>query len=68
MPMVGHETICRNADAGSFVGFLENFFKGSIVRRLLKQRQPTDTPVQHVVGKSAGGNARAARHDMVSIA
>jgi hypothetical protein len=48
--MIGHETIRRNTDAGSLVGFMENLFKGAIVGRLLKKRQPTDTPVQHVVG------------------
>jgi len=48
--VIGHETICRNTNASPLVGFMENFFKSSIVGRLFKQRQPTDTAVQHVIG------------------
>lgn len=37
MPVIRHQTICRNPYVGSLIGFAENVFKRGIIRRLLKK-------------------------------
>jgi hypothetical protein len=32
MPVIRHQTICRNPYVASLVGFAENFFKGDVAR------------------------------------
>src|SRR5688572_18565975 len=62
MPVVRHEAIGRDADAGSCHGFLEDLLEGGVVGRFLEERQATDAAVQDVIGEPTGSEARAARH------
>ncbi len=51
MPVIGHQAVGGNADAGCCVGFGENVLKGGVVSGLLEQRKAPDTTVQDVIGK-----------------
>ena len=62
MPMIGHEAIGGNANLGLSVGLRENALKCSVVRRLLEQSEPADTPIQDMISEVPSSEARPAWH------
>lgn len=62
VPVIRHQAIGREPEPGPLHGFGENPLKGDVVRRLLKQRQSTDTAIENVIGQVSGSEARAAGH------
>jgi hypothetical protein len=62
MPMIWHQAIGGDADAGLGLGFGENLLKGGVISRLVEERQPSHATVQDVIGKVSSSKARAAWH------
>lgn len=57
VPVIRHQAIGGDADLGLGLGFGENLFKGGVVSGLLKEREPSDTPVQHMIGEVSRSEA-----------
>lgn len=66
MPVIGHQAISGDANLRLGLGFSENLLKRGVVSGLLKERQPTHAPVQHVISTVSSSEARAAWHAEVS--
>jgi hypothetical protein len=62
VPVIRHQTIGGNADAGLGVGLRQNLFKGGVVSGLLKQRESADATVQDVIGEVSSSETWTARH------
>ena len=59
MPVIRHQAIGGDADAGLGVGLGENLLKRGIVSGLVKQREPSDTTVQDMIREVSSSEAWA---------
>lgn len=56
--MIRHETIACNAYPSPVVGLGQNLLNRGVVGGLLKQRESTDSAVEHMIGKVSGDLSR----------
>src|SRR5215468_8114519 len=62
MPVIGHQTIGKNADGNALVRFDQNTPEGVVILRLVKEGMPGDGSVEDMIDQTARSIPRSAGH------